>query len=276
VFVFPVIQSDPPKASYQRRGSFALALSVMARTLFALLLRESRVRHGRSRYGYAWALIEPVLIVSIIAMAHAGLFGRRELSFASGIFYALGVVNFQFFRHCSSFVGNAIEANGALLNYPRVHEIDAALARFLLDGATYVLINAALFGFIVVMFGASWPAHPERLLLAYGGLALLEFGIGLNISALQRRYEMSLYLYGMASAPLLLFSCVLFSIESVSTDLQRVLVWNPIMHGIEGFRSGYYPDYARTQVSFGYLYFVGLVLTALGMVQVLLTRRGMR
>lgn len=248
----------------------------MGRTLFALILRESRVRYGRSRLGYAWALIEPVLIVAVISLFFAGVFGRREFSYDAGIFYALGVVNFQFFRHASQFVAQGLQANRALLNYPPVHEVDVLVARMALDAATYIVINLATFGFLVAMFGAHRPEHPDRLLLSYGGLALLAFGIGLNLAALFRRSEMALQIYGLLTAPLFLFSCVIFSYNSVPTEFQKVLVWNPVMHGVEGIRSGYYANYALGYVDFGYLYFVALALTGLGLFQVLVTRRGMR
>jgi capsular polysaccharide transport system permease protein len=272
------VASNPRPGTWDQHATrrFRRGLQVQCRSIFALILRESRVRYGRSRIGYAWAFIEPIVIVALISLIVAGVLGRRDLSFDFGVFYAIGVVNFQFFRHSSQFTALSIEANTPLFNYPAVHEIDAALARTILDSVTYLVIYIVIFIFVVLVFGATWPAHLETMLLAFIGLSLLALGIGLNLAALQRRFEMTIHVYQIASAPLFLFSAVIFSLESISTGLRDILVWNPVVHGVEGARQGYYGSYGEAYVSFGYLYFVALALIASGMFHVLLTRRGMR
>ncbi len=261
----------------ERTGTAQLRaqLRIMVRTIFALILRETRVRYGRSRIGYAWAFIEPILIVALITLFISGIIGRRALSFEFGIFYALGTLNFQFFRHSSNYIAQSIEGNTPLFNYPSVHEIDAAIARIILETATYIVISCVIFLFLVFVFGATWPAHPQAMIAAFLGLALLSFGLGLNLAALQRRYEMTLQVYGLITAPLFLLSAVIYSAENVSPEFREILLWNPVLHGVEGARHGYYVRYG-SYVSFGYLYFTGAALVALGMFQVLLTRRGMR
>jgi capsular polysaccharide transport system permease protein len=251
-------------------------LRVQLRTIFALILRETRVRYGRSRIGYAWALIEPIAIVTFFTLAVSGFLGRRQFSTDFGVFVALGVINYQFFRHASNFIALSIEANTPLFNYPSVHEFDAALARLILDSATYFTIFWVIFGFIVLVFGATYPAHPQAMLLSYFGLGLLALGVGLNLAALQRRFEMAVMIYGLITTPMLFLTPVLYSLESLPTDMRNFLVWNPIAHGVEGMRHGYYVSYGSTYVSFSYLYMVAIILIGIGMVQVLLTRRGMR
>jgi hypothetical protein len=44
-----------------------------------------------------------IVIVALISLIVAGVLGRRDLSFDFGVFYAIGVVNFQFFRHSSQY-----------------------------------------------------------------------------------------------------------------------------------------------------------------------------
>lgn len=264
-----------PKRSRATAGPIGPGLTIMGRTLFALLLREARVRHGRSRLGYAWAVVEPFAIIAIITLLFSGFFGRRAFSTELGTFYALGVVHFQYFRHCSNHVGMSIEQNKPLLNYPTVHEVDTAFARFLLDTATYILITCFVIVFVSVVLDARGPAHPEWMLLSFAGLGLLALGIGLNLAALQRRYEMTMQVWGLITTPLLFFSALLYSLASLPSDYQAILLWNPLVHGIEGVRLGWYPDYG-SYVDLPYLYFCALVAIALGLFQVLLTRRGMR
>lgn len=273
--------SDTPMGAEltPRSGSvareFILGFRGMLRTQFALILREARVRHGRSRIGYAWAVLEPFAVLSVMTLFFAGLTRSGPLDPEFALFYATGVLPFQYFRHASAFVGMSIEANTPLFNYPSVREFDAALARLTLDTITSLVICTLVFTFLTVIFDLRGPAHLGTLFISFFGLGLLALGIGLNVAALQRRFQMAHHVYNMVTTPAFFLSCIFFSLTSVPPHFRDYLVWNPLVHGIEGFRIGYFPDYSDTYVSLGYLYFVGLTLLFLGMLQLLLSRRGL-
>lgn len=266
----------PPRgAVYEDPRRFWQDLKSMLRTLHALVLREARVRHGRSRIGYAWAVLEPFAVISVMTLFFSGLGGGRAASTEFPIFFATGVIPFQYFRHASSFVGMSLEANEPLFNYPTVREFDAALSRLLLDTITSLLIATMVFCFLMAVFGASLPAHIGYMLVSFAGLGLLALGIGLNVAALQRRFTMSHYVYNMIMSPAFFVSGVFYSLESVPPDFRDIIIWNPIIHGIEGFRVGYYASFSDQHLSLSYLFFVDLVLIFLGMGQLMLSRRGM-
>lgn len=261
-------------ASYAEPRRFWQDLKALFRTLNALVLREARVRHGRSRIGYAWAVLEPFAVISVMSLFFSGLGGGRATSTDFPIFFATGVLPFQYFRHASSFVGMSLEGNEPLFNYPTVREFDAALARLLLDTVTSLLIAFLVFCFLMAAFGAKLPAHIGHMLLSFAGLGLLALGVGLNVAALQRRYTMSHYIYNMIMSPAFFVSGVFYSLNSVPPHFRDIIAWNPIIHGLEGFRVGYYASYSDQYVSLAYLFFVDLVLIFLGMLQLMLSRRG--
>lgn len=267
-------EAEPRVVTLTAPPRLLTGLKALLRTQYALILREARVRHGRSRIGYAWAVVEPLAVISVMTLFFAGLGSGGPLSSAFPIFFATGVVPFQYFRHSSSFIGLALEANTPLFNYPTVREFDATLARLTLETVTSLVIAVLVFCFLMIVFRAALPADIGTMLLSYAGLGLLALGVGLNIAVLQRRFTMSHYIYNMIMAPAFFVSGVFFSIESVPPNFRAILVWNPIVHGIEGFRTGYYPDYPDQHVSLGYLYFVGLAALFVGMVQLVLSRRG--
>jgi len=252
------------------------ALKAQARTLHALILREARVRHGRSRIGYAWAVVEPFAVVAIMLLFFNAADRAAGSSLAFPVFFASGILPFQFFRHSSTFLGQALEANAPLFNYPTVREFDAVLARLVLEAATHLIIIVLVFSFLMLVLGAEPPADVTMMIAAFAGLALLSLGIGLNIAVLQRRLTMTHYIYNMIMAPSFFVSGIFFSLESVPPDYRAFLTWNPIIHGVETFRVGYYASYADQYVSLSYLYMFGLVALFVGMIQLRLSRRGMR
>lgn len=256
------------------RSSMLAALKAMARTLYALILREARIRHGRSRIGYAWAVLEPFAVVSVMVLFFNAIDRGGNGALAFPAFFASGLLPFSYFRHASGFIGSSLEANKPLFNYPTVREFDAVLARLLLDSATYLIIMTLVFSFLVIFLSADPPAHIGIMFVGFAGLGLLALGVGLNIAVLQRRFTMANYVYNMIMAPSFFLSCIFYSLESVPAQFRDVLVWNPIVHGVETFRVGFYAVYPDTYVSLSYLYLFGLVALFIGMVQLRLSRRG--
>lgn len=252
-----------------RTGGQSFLLSV-----FALVLREARVRHGRSRLGYAWAVLEPFAVTAamIAFFVATGLRGGG-LDFAA--FYASGILAFAYFRHASCFISMSIEANTPLFSYPRVRELDAAVARLLLDTITSLLICVLVLTFLYFAFAVAPPHDLGRMLLAYFGLSLLAFGAGLNVAALQRRFNMSAYVYNMLMAPAFFLSGVFFTLHTLPYELRHIVAWNPILHGVESFRAGYLSGYPDHLLDLHYLYFMGLLLTCIGMGHLILSKRGM-
>ena len=256
-------------------AEFRIGAKAMLRSQFALILREARMRHGRSRIGYAWAVIEPFAIVLLLTLLFSGVFRGGPIHPEIALFYATGVLPFKYFRHASSFIGLSLEANAPLFSYPTVREFDAALARLVLDTITSLLITTLVLGVVILIFGVPGPAHLETMLVAFAGLALLALGVGLNVATLQRRFQMTHHVYNMLMTPAFVLSCVFFSLNSIPAGFREILAWNPVVHGVEGFRLGYFKDYGDQYISFAYLYLVGLVALFLGMAQLLLSRRGL-
>lgn len=244
------------------------------RSLFALILREARVRHGRSRLGYAWAVLEPFAVTAAMIYFFVAI-GRRGGSLDFAPFYASGVLAFAYFRHASGFIGMALEQNGPLFSYPRVREMDAAIARLTLDTVTSLVICALVFTFMFFAFGAAPPDNIGLMLVSYFGLSLLALGVGLNLAALQRRFNMAAHVYNMLMAPAFVLSGVFFTLETLPYELRHIIAWNPILHGVEGFRAGYLAGHPARYIDLPYLYFVGLILTFTGMLQIILSKRGM-
>ena len=105
---------------YQNKDSFFGKLQVQFRVLFALILREARVKHGRSRLGYTWTIIDPLFLIVVMSLLFGAFSRVPPYGDNFGIFFSTGVLPFQYFRGSSIFVGASFEANKPLFNYPLV------------------------------------------------------------------------------------------------------------------------------------------------------------
>lgn len=249
-----------------------LRLATHLRVIFAMVLREARVRHGRARIGYTWAIIEPVLMISILTFLfkQVGTGGANGLDFA--LFFATGVLSFQLYRNTSSYVSMSFDQNRPLFNYPMVKPMDSALARLVLDGSTHAAVITLVLCFQVFALDAPTPNNIPLMILALLLLLFMAFGTGTSLAVFRRFMPSISNVYMVIMGPAFFVSGVFFSIASVPTLYRDILVWNPLVHGIEGFRSGYYHGYPDADVDLFYLFTWAVVLNFIGLVGEWLTR----
>lgn len=247
-------------------------LIVQLRVVFALVLREARVRHGRARIGYLWAIIEPVMLIVILTI----LFSQfRDNSTANGgfaLFFATGVLAFQSFRNTSQYVSGSFEQNKPLFNYPMVKPMDAAYARLVLDSATHIFIIFLVISFQIIVLDAPAPTNIPRMALAIALMLSMAFGAGVTLAVLRRFSPAMFNVYLVIMGPAFFVSCVFFSLNSVPTFYREILAFNPLVHGVEAFRAGYYPIYPDGDVDLFYLFSWVIVLNCFGLVGEWLTR----
>ena len=95
-------------------------LQVLRDVTFGLLIRELKTRFGSYRLGYAWALLEPLLMISAFSL----IFGMRSQSGFGGVpaqvFITAGYLPFMFFNKVVSQLKSAVSANMGLFCYRQV------------------------------------------------------------------------------------------------------------------------------------------------------------
>lgn len=251
--------------SHGKQTGFGHALRVQMRVLGALVLREMRVRYGRSQLGYFWALMEPVAYVAIMTSLFSYIERPPPFGHSIALFFALGVIPFRLFSSISNQLTGAMDANRALLAYPIVRELDTVLARLILETMTGLTIFIIFMSALHIVEGVPGPAHPLRVLQGLSLIVLFGFGVGLTNAVILRRFPSWQNIFRIITAPLFFLSAVFYSLESLPTQARDLLTWNPLVHGIEMVRDGYYSHYRATGLDGDYLFACGLGLVFVGM-----------
>ncbi|MEH7830317.1 ABC transporter permease [Gemmobacter denitrificans] len=240
------------------------------RTILALMLREMSTRYGRSPGGYLWAVMEPLGSTLIMALGFALVMRHPPLGTSFILFFATGMLPFTLYNALDTVVGRALNYSRALLMYPAVRWIDAVLARFLLNLLTKLVIMLLVLAGVLVATDTSSVLDFGPILAAVALAALLGLATGLVNCALEGLFPAWGTIWAIATRPLFLASGVVLLYEDLPRIAQDVLWWNPLLHVIGEFRTGFYPMYTASYVSIPYVAGVGLALLALG---VMLVRR---
>lgn len=246
-------------------GEAASLVSVQFRIIGALVLRETRATFGTSQIGYLWAIITPTagtaLLVAIFTAA--GRHPPYGSSFA--LFFGTGMFLLSFFNKLSDSLMTALDANRALLVYPLVTPTDIFYSRAALIGATYILIMGIYFSGLIAAGLASAPAHPLDIMAAFFVTLSLGFGIGVFNAVIFSMFESWKQIEKVITRPLMFLSGVFYIPSAMPPNVIDYLKWNPVLHLIEWFRTGYYDNYESFVLDRNYVIFVALAFVLIGL-----------
>jgi ABC-type polysaccharide/polyol phosphate export permease len=245
--------------------SFWAGLAIQRRVLYALLMREVITRFGRENLGVLWLVGEPM----IFTLGVATLWSAAGLSHGSSIpivaFAVTGYSSVLMWRNATSQCSSAVESNKALLFHRNVLVIDVLLTRIALEiaGATCSFIALS---FVFIFIG--WmPVPADPLLVLAGWLMLAWFGtsLALLIGAGTAFSEIVHRLWHPAAYLLFPMSGAAFMVDWLPHQLQVIVMWLPMVHGVEILREGYFGSVVRTHYDMGYMATCCLVLSVAGL-----------
>lgn len=234
----------------------------------ALFLREFMTRITRDRLAWFWMLFEPIAFILIFVAIRTVVLGTsRLIAGAEFVPWLLtGLLGFFLFRENMIQSIKAVEQTRTLFSYRQVKPVDPVLVRCFLEGWVKTFILA---GFIAVGLLLGLGLFPDRFLVAlFGWISLWALGIGvaLVVSVLSALVDEIGKIIQIVSFPLLLISGVMFPLNLVPHDLIALMLTNPIVHGVELLRVGFFEAYKPVQgISITYLWLWILGLLSLGL-----------
>ena len=240
------------------------------RSIMALVLREMGSSYGRSPGGYLWAVLEPVAGITLLALVFSAAFRAPPIGINFAMFYATGMMPFLLFSDVQGKVAGSLLYSRQLLAYPTVTFVDAMLARFLLNGATQVLVSYLVFFGCAILFETRITPDLPRIVEATALALLLALGIGALNCFLFTAFPLWQRAWSILMRPMFLLSGVVMLLEAVPQPYRDWLWYNPLTHVVGLMRAGFYSTYEAAYVSIDYVVTISLVCLALGL---LLLRR---
>ncbi len=237
------------------------SFNVQRRVIWALFLREILTRFGRHNIGFLWLFVEPMIFtlgVTALWIATKSVHGSNIPIVA---FALTGYSSVLLWRNMPGRCISAIEANLSLMYHRNVKVIDIFLARLLLEGggASISFVTLAIF------FNLSgYLDYPEDIFQVIGGwLMLAWFGCSLAIllGALAQLSEVVDKLWHPASYLLFPLSGAAFLADALPEQARSLILYLPMVHGVEYLREGYFGRYFEAHYSISYMALCCLFLT---------------
>ncbi|QGW15585.1 MULTISPECIES: ABC transporter permease [Leclercia] len=246
----PVL-NQTPRSSFQ----------VLRDVTFGLLIRELKTRFGSYRLGYAWALIDPMLMISLFSV----VFGMRSQSgfgdVPAQVFITAGYLPFMFFNKVVTQLKSAVSANMGLFCYRQVTPFATFIARFILEAIIGLVVGCVLvLGLLWFGFDAI-PSDPLQVILGYFVLMIFSFSLGIMFCVLGNLFKEADKFLNLMMMPIMFVSCVMYPLASIPVQYQHWFLWNPLVHSVELIRSGWIAGYESPNAS--WTYFTGVTLVIL-------------
>ncbi|KZL03829.1 MULTISPECIES: ABC transporter permease [unclassified Pseudovibrio] len=239
-------------------------ITTQARVVAALVLRETRTAFGDTQLGYLWAIVNPALSTLVLVLIFSSIGRSPAFGTSFALFFATGILPFQAYSKLSGSLMTAINSSRGLLSYPLVSETDIFVSKYILVVLTYLMIIIVFFSMIIWGDGAPLPVQVEQCAAAFIVLTLLGMGAGVTNAVLFRLWPTWKQLESIISRPLFFLSGIFYVPSDFPTHIVKILAWNPILHGIEWFREGYYGNYDSIVLSKPYFFVCTTILLLLG------------
>ncbi len=242
--------------------------AIQGRVIGALLVREMLTRFGRHNIGFLWLFVEPMLFTLGVTALWTATKSAHGSDLPIVAFALTGYSSVLLWRNMPGRCIGALWANLALLYHRNIKVMDIYIARLLLEfgGATISFIVLA-----AVFITIDWMAVPEDFLQVVGGWMLLAwFGAALAITlgAMSHHNELVDKLWHPFSYLLFPLSGAAFMVSALPQFAQEIVLYIPMVHGVEMVREGFFGSRANAIYDASYLVSVNLVLSVIALMLV--------
>jgi lipopolysaccharide transport system permease protein len=199
-----------------------------------LAWRDIKVRYKQAVLGAGWALIQPLITMTIFTFVFGRLAGMPDGGVPYPLLVLAGLLPWQLFSTALSGSSNSVVSNSHLISkvyFPRLIVPISSLGVALIDFA----IVLALFVVVALWFGAPPTWHWLLLPLFIANALLLALGAGLWLTSLTVKYRDFRFIVPFLMQVGLFVSPVGFRTDHLP-NWRELLALNPLTGVIDGFR----------------------------------------
>jgi len=205
--------------------------------IWALALKELRVRYKRSVLGFVWALLNPLLMMLVLTVVFGTLM-RFTIPHYS-IFLLSMLLPWTFFSQGLAYSVESIVGNGELLKKVRVATLVFPVAAVISNIINFLLSLIPLMLLIVVLrfpLYWTWVYLPIPML----GLFFFTLGVAFFFATINVYYRDVSHIIQIILSAWFYFSPVIYSLDFIPAKYHWLFRMNPMLYVLNGFRLSIY------------------------------------
>ena len=201
--------------------------------LLELVSRDIKIKYRRSVLGVLWTLLNPLLMMTVLAIVFSNLFKFDIENYP--VYILSGQVIYNFFSEATQSAMSAIINNESLLKKVYIPKYLFVFSRIL---SSIINVLAAHCALLIVMIVTGVELHWTIVLfpIPMVFLVLFSLGIGLILSAASVKFRDIMHLYSVFVTALMYLTPVIYAMSLLPGWLYSVVRWNPITNYLMMYR----------------------------------------
>jgi ABC-type polysaccharide/polyol phosphate export permease len=207
--------------------------------IWALALRELKVRYKRSVLGFMWALLNPALLMLVLTFVFSTLMPIKIPEGHYAIFLLSTLLPYTFFSQSLSYAVEAMVGNSELIKKVAVPKLVFPVAAVVSNIINLLLSLIPLFLFVVAL---GHPLHWTWVLLPVPlvSLSILTLGATFFFATANVYYRDVAHIIQILLQVLFYLTPIIYSIDMVPPHYQWLFKLNPLIFSLNQFRLAVY------------------------------------
>jgi ABC-type polysaccharide/polyol phosphate export permease len=229
--------------------------------IWALALKELKIRYKRSVLGFLWALLNPLLYMLVLTFVFSQLMAASVVHY--GVFVLCAILPWTFFSQSLSYAAESIVGNADLIKKVRVAKLVFPVAAVVSNMINFLL---SLIPLALIVLAMGHPFYWTWLYLPVPLLALTIFTLGATFffAAANVYYRDISHILQIVLQVVFYVTPILYSQQMFPEKYRFVLKLNPMSYIINGFRLGVYNGMLPTWESIFVSFFCAFVMLYIG------------
>jgi ABC-type polysaccharide/polyol phosphate export permease len=229
--------------------------------IWALALKDLRVRYKRSVLGFLWALLNPLMTMIILTIVFSTIM-RIQIEHYS-VFLISALLPWTFFSQALSYSVESIVGNAELLKKLYIGKSVFPAAAVLANLINFVL---SLIPLMLLLLVLRFPVHLAWIYLPFPLICLIAFtlGFGFLCAAANVFFRDVAHIIQIVLSAWFYFSPIIFPMDLVPKQYHFLMRLNPMLYILNGFRLAIYYGMLPTVQSAAMSLTCGLVFLVFG------------
>jgi lipopolysaccharide transport system permease protein len=205
---------------------------------WVLTERDIKVRYKQTVLGFAWAIIQPVMLMVVFSIFFGGLAKMPSDGLPYPVFVYAGLLPWTFFANSISGSASSLVGSSNLIAkvyFPRLIIPLSSVGGGLVDFA----IAAAILLLLCLYYGVGWSINLLAAPILIAGIVFIALGVGVFLAALNVAFRDFRYVIPFMVQFWMFATPVVYPASLVPSEWRWLLFLNPMAGFIEGFRSAF-------------------------------------
>ena len=221
--------------------------------LFNLVSRDLKIKYRRSVLGFAWSVLNPLLMMLVITAVFQNLFRSNIENFP--IYYLTGYLFFSFLTESTNLAMTSVIGGGALIKKVYIPKYIFPLEKCIFSFVNMLLSFIAT---IIVMLVLKVPITPSFFAFPIPMIYLFVFSVGLSffLAAANVFFRDVAHLYNVFTTAWMYLTPIFYPMDMLPDFMVEVITFNPLYHYILYFRAlvlgNHIPDLRTNLICMGF------------------------